>query len=90
MAPKRKCATFTVAEKVWLLDFSDRNPHLNATELGKSLAQHLNEHIPANVVPRVAPGPSTVNDWRKNAAKLRQLNGNDAAGAVKRQRKVIR
>jgi hypothetical protein len=33
---------FTAAEKVWLLDYHDRNPKVNASDLGVKLAEHVN------------------------------------------------
>jgi hypothetical protein len=35
---KRKREAFTAADKAWLLDYSDRNPRVSATELGVLLA----------------------------------------------------
>jgi hypothetical protein len=42
MAPKRHWQDFILVHKVWLLDFSDKHPGVNATDLGKALADHIN------------------------------------------------
>jgi hypothetical protein len=79
---------FTLADKVGLLDYSERNPGINATDLGVALAQHINSTRSKDQVSIPAPKKSTVNDWRKAAEILREQwqtakSGNDQS---KRQR----
>jgi hypothetical protein len=63
--------TFTLSEKLWLLVFSDRDPRVSSKDLGQALADHINGQRSRNQVAVVAPGKSTVNDWRKISANLR-------------------
>jgi hypothetical protein len=41
-AAKRAGHNFTLTDKVWLLNHSERNPGIIATDLGVALAQHIN------------------------------------------------
>jgi hypothetical protein len=68
---KRAHNAFTLGDKVWLLDYADRNPNLNAADLGIALAAHLNSPRTADQVARDPPGRATVNDWRKIKDALR-------------------
>jgi hypothetical protein len=85
-APKRKHQAFSLEEKIWLLNYATANPKLNANQLGQALAAHLNKELPADRVPRNAPGASTVNDWKKAESTLRAQMGSDQTAASKRQR----
>jgi hypothetical protein len=85
-APKRKHQVFSLEEKTWLLNYATANPKLNANQLGHALAAHLNKELPADRVPRNAPGASTVNDWKKAESTLRAQMGSDQTSASKRQR----
>jgi hypothetical protein len=88
MAPKRHRQDFTLVHKVWLLDYSDKHPGVNAVDLGKALADHINGQRADDQVPVLPPGKTTVNDWRRAAEQIREqfqkvTAGNDNA---KRQR----
>jgi hypothetical protein len=87
-AAKRARHDFTLADKVWLLDYSERNPGINATDLGVALAQHINSTRSQDQVSIPAPKKSTVNDWRKAAHKLREQwqKANPGNNKSKRQR----
>jgi hypothetical protein len=85
-APKRKHQAFSLEEKIWLLDYATAKPKLNGNRLGQALAAHLNKELPADRVPRNAPGASTVNDWKKSELTLRAQMGSDQAAASKRRR----
>jgi hypothetical protein len=61
-AAKRARHDFTLADKAWLLDYSERNPGINATDLGVALAQHINSTRSKDPVSIPAPKKSTVND----------------------------
>jgi hypothetical protein len=68
---KRTRRDFTLSEKIWLLDYSDRNPRVSAKDLGQVLADHINSHRSSDQQAVPAPGKSTVNDWKKISANLR-------------------
>jgi hypothetical protein len=60
-AEKRARNDFTLADKVWLLDWSDTNPGFNATDHGVALAHHINSTHGNDQVSIPAPKTSTVN-----------------------------
>jgi hypothetical protein len=68
-APKRKHQAFSLAEKIWLLNFSTANPKLNANQLGQAIAAHLKKDLPANRFPRNAPGASPDNKCPSGARR---------------------
>jgi hypothetical protein len=39
---KRTIRDWTLSEKIWLLDYFDRNPRVSAKDLGQALADHIN------------------------------------------------
>ena len=43
MTEKRKRAAYTTAQKVWLIELSERDPSLSTAELGRRLADHVYE-----------------------------------------------
>jgi hypothetical protein len=69
-----KCARhdFALADRACLLDYSERNPGINANDLSVALAQHINSTRSKGQVSIPAPKKSTLNDWRKAAHKLRE------------------
>jgi hypothetical protein len=87
---KRALNPFTAEEKVWLLNFADHNPKVSSTDLGRALADHVNSQRSADQVQRIAPGKSTVNDWRKNAASIRNAVASQYGAAAKRDRAAKR
>jgi hypothetical protein len=68
---KRTRRDFTLSEKLWFLDYSDRNPRVSAKDLGQALADHINSQRSGDQVAVPAPGKSTVHDWKKISASLR-------------------
>jgi hypothetical protein len=56
---------YTLADKNWLLDYSERNPKVNAVDLGTALAEYVNGKRSPGEVAVTAPGKSTVNGWKK-------------------------
>ena len=43
MTAKPKSAAYTAAQKVWLIELSERDPSLSTAELGHRLAQNMND-----------------------------------------------
>lgn len=70
-AKRPKYTAFSLAEKVWLLDHSRKNPKVNSEGCGKALAAEVNAGKPEHEK-RAAPNKNTVNGWKKNDAKLRE------------------
>jgi Tc5 transposase DNA-binding domain len=73
-ASKRSRRDWTLADKIWLLDYRDKNKNQKpgAVSLGLALADHLNKSRSADQKPIEPPSKSTVNDWIRDAAKLRE------------------
>jgi hypothetical protein len=67
---KRTRRDFTLSEKLWFLDYFDRNPHVSAKDLGQALADHINSQRSSDQVAVPGPGKSTVHDWKKISANL--------------------
>jgi hypothetical protein len=68
---KRTRRDFTLSEKIWFLDYSDRNPRVSAQDLDQALADHINSQRSSDQVADPAPGKSTVRDRKKISVKLR-------------------
>jgi hypothetical protein len=83
---KRARHDFTLSEKVWLLDYSEKNPKVNAKDLSQALADYINRQRSVDQVPVSAPGKSTVNDWRKSACQLRNQLAVTGSDQSKRNR----
>jgi hypothetical protein len=56
---------YTLADKNWLLDYSERNLKVNAVGLGAALAEYVNGKRSRDEVTVTAPGKPTVNEWKK-------------------------
>jgi hypothetical protein len=70
-AKRPKYTAFSLAEKIWLLDFSRKNPKVNSEDYGEALAAEVNAEKPVHEK-RTAPNKNTVNGWKKNGGKLRE------------------
>lgn len=55
--PKRARHDWSLADKIWLLDYARKNAHLGQIELGQVLARHLNEGRAADKI-RIDHHPS--------------------------------
>jgi hypothetical protein len=55
-----KYVSINLSEKVWLLDFSKKNPKVNSEDCGKALAAEVNANVPEHEN-RKAPTKNTVN-----------------------------
>lgn len=90
-AEKRPRRDFSLHEKVWLLDFKEKNPKATIPDCGYALAKHLTSQQGEDQRPVSAPARQTVNGWLKQEEKLRQqaanLKGSNAD--AKRMRKVL-
>lgn len=70
---KRPRHDWTIADKIWLLDFRAKSPKTNAVDLGVELAKHVNASRTRDQVQIAPPGKSTVNDWIRAEKQLREL-----------------
>ena len=70
MTAKRKRAVYTTAQKVWLIELSERDPSMSNPELGRRLADHENEG--RSRVQFEPPGKNTINDWKRLRKELRK------------------
>jgi hypothetical protein len=83
---KRKHEAFSAAEKVWLLENADRNPKVNATDLGQALAAHVNSQRGSDQIVRDPPGKATVNDWKRHRASILKVHQGARGASSKRDR----
>jgi hypothetical protein len=63
---------YTLADKNWLLDYSECNPKVNAVDHGTALAEYVNGKRSRDQVAVTTPGKSTVNaflDAQRSLAK---------------------
>lgn len=87
-ASKRARHDWSLADKIWLLDYRDRNKQLklSSAKLGEALAEHLNSDRSADKVRISPPKKSTVNDWIKATNRLRELHSNASSQSLQRNR----
>lgn len=72
MSAKRTRASYTTAQKLWLLELSESNPSLTYSGLGRRLADHVNGSLGKGAVRVEPPGPSTICDWKRTSDELRE------------------
>ena len=72
MTEKHKRAAYTTAHKLWLIDLSERDPSLSTAELGRRLAENVNEGRSRDLVQFELPGKNAINDWKRDRKKLRK------------------
>jgi hypothetical protein len=85
-AKRAKYTAYTLAEKIWLLDFSEQNPKVNAKDFGKALAAEVNAKVQEHER-RSPPSKNTVNGWKKMREKLKEQNEKEfAQGTVDKTR----
>jgi hypothetical protein len=68
-AKRPKYVSFSLSEKVWLLDLSKKSPKVNSEDCGEALAAEDNANVPEHEK-RKAPTKNTVNGWKKSEAQL--------------------
>jgi hypothetical protein len=78
LPPSAQSVSFSLSEKVWLLDFSKKNPKVNSEDCGKALAAEVNANVPEHEK-RKAPTKNTVNGWKKSEAQLRAQHEKECA-----------
>ena len=86
MSGKRKRAAYATAQKLWLIDLSERDPSLSTVELGRRLAEHVNEGRSRDLVPFEPPGKNMIIDWKRDRKELRKKL--ETHGDIKKSRSV--
>jgi hypothetical protein len=77
-----KYVSWTVADKVWLLDHSKNNPSLSYEDLGKALALQFNSKVTDDRDRREPVKKNTVAGWKKEEEQLRKLNDDRTAKGI--------
>jgi hypothetical protein len=68
---RQQAYAFSIEDKVWLIDLAERNPALGSVDLGRCLADHVNEGRGKELVVANPPPKKTINDWKWQKDKLR-------------------
>jgi hypothetical protein len=68
---RQQAYAFSIEDKVWLIDLAERNPALGSVDLGRRVADHVNEGRGKELVVANPPPKNTINDWKRQKDKLR-------------------
>jgi hypothetical protein len=83
---KRARHAWSLADKIWLLDYRVANKTLSAVQLAEALAKHANFGRATDQVEVLVPGKSAVNDWLRQEVKLREKHDKAASSSQQRAR----
>jgi hypothetical protein len=68
---RQQAYAFSIEDRVWLIDLAERNPALGSVDLGRRVADHVNEGIGKELVVANPPPKNTINDWKRQKDRLR-------------------